>query len=520
MRVKFMLVITVGALVSTAIGVTGLVGMSSMQVKSQQMYTQNLLSLNSLATMHRSMLSSRIDALNAAIATDAKGVESALSKIPDEDAAFDKALASYLATDGTGHGAQVAKLRQGISEYRQVREAKLVPAARAHDLATFVRVRDTESKPAITAMTTALDDLTRIETAAAEKANQDSYRTYSLARLTLLGFLVAGVLLAVVVGLYLARLVVNAVRRVGAVVSAIGDGDLSQSVGVSSRDEIGRMATALDRANARTRETIAAVATSAGTLASSSEELSATSQQIAASAEETSTQAEAVSATAEQVSRNVQTLAAGSEQMEASIKEIAHSAAEAAQVAARAVASAESASATVTKLGESSAEIGSVVRVITSIADQTNLLALNATIEAARAGEAGKGFAVVASEVKDLAHETAKATEDIAGRIDDIQQEVAAAVAAISEIGTVIAAINDSQVTIASAVEEQTATTREISRNVAQAATGSGMIADNIGVVATAAQNTSSGVTQSQAAASELARMSAHLQQVVGQFSY
>src|SRR4029079_181014 len=136
------------------------------------------------------------------------------------------------------------------------------------------------------------------------------------------------------------------------------------------------------------------------------------------------------------------------------------------------------------RLGESSTAIGNVVKVITSIAEQTNLLALNATIEAARAGDAGKGFAVVASEVKDLAQETARATEDISRRVDAIQSDTTNAVEAIAEISRIIAKINDYQVTIASAVEEQTATTGEMSRSVGDAANGTSEIAQTISEVA------------------------------------
>jgi methyl-accepting chemotaxis protein len=161
-----------------------------------------------------------------------------------------------------------------------------------------------------------------------------------------------------------------------------------------------------------------------------------------------------------------------------------------------------------------------VIKVITAIAEQTNLLALNATIEAARAGEMGKGFAVVASEVKDLAQETARATEDISGRVQAIQADTQGAVTAIEEISRVIARVSDFQTTIASAVEEQTATTGEMNRSVSEAATGSSEIAQNITGVAEAARVTSEGVAGAQQAATEVARMSGDLRDLVASFRY
>ena len=253
---------------------------------------------------------------------------------------------------------------------------------------------------------------------------------------------------------------------------------------------------------------------SASTLGSSAEELTAVSTQMASNAEETSAQANVVSAASEQVSKNVQTVSTGVEEMNAAIREIAKNASDSARVAQQAVTTAATANTTISKLGDSSAEIGKVIKVITSIAEQTNLLALNATIEAARAGEAGKGFAVVANEVKELAKETAKATEDISRKIEAIQGDTRGAVDSIRKIGEVITQINDISNTIASAVEEQTATATEMSRNVAEAAKGTAEIAQNITSVAQAAQNTTQGATNCQQAAAELSRMAAELQQL------
>jgi methyl-accepting chemotaxis protein len=312
-------------------------------------------------------------------------------------------------------------------------------------------------------------------------------------------------------------------EKVGAilrVVNAAAKGDLTQSVSVGAEGAIGQMGQGLDKFFADLRSSITAIAMSADSLGASSSELTAVSQQMAANAEETSAQATVVSAASEQVNTSIQTVATGVEEMNASIREIAKNATEAARVATSAVKVAETTNSTVAKLGESSGEIGKVIKVITSIAQQTNLLALNATIEAARAGEAGKGFAVVANEVKELAKETARATEDISQKIEAIQSDTRGALAAIGQIGAIINKINDIQNTIAGAVEEQTATTNEMSRNVTEAARGSAEIAQNIGGVASAAQNTSEGASNTQRAAAELARVAAGLQKLVAQFNY
>ena len=248
---------------------------------------------------------------------------------------------------------------------------------------------------------------------------------------------------------------------------------------------------------------------------SSAVDVAAAADQVAAVAEEASAQSNAVAAAGEQVSHNVSTVATAVEELSASVREIAQSSGEASKVAAEAVATAQAANDNVAKLGESSVEIGRVIEVITSIAEQTNLLALNATIEAARAGEAGKGFAVVANEVKELANQTASATEEISTRISAIQSDTGDAVDAIEQIGQVIARISDMQNTIASAVEEQTATTNEISQNINEAARGSSQIAENISSVAQASGEAAEGAASAQNAAGQLKVVAADLKAVV-----
>jgi methyl-accepting chemotaxis protein len=373
--------------------------------------------------------------------------------------------------------------------------------------------------PAIDASTKTLGDLAE----SVEKLMHESQNALNAANSSMIWTMAVTTIIALVVGIFVAvflsRRISAATNSVLVKAEAIAAGDLTlDDLKLLNDDEIGDLTKAMNKMNSSLKQMILAIAENAQHVASASEEFSSVSEQITANSQETSAQANVVSNATTQVSQNLQTVATGAEQMGASIKEIAKNATEAAKVATAAVRTAETTNATVAKLGESSIEIGQVIKVITSIAQQTNLLALNATIEAARAGEAGKGFAVVANEVKELAKETAKATEDISRKIEAIQTDTQAAVEAIGSISTVIKQINDISNTIASAVEEQNATTNEMARNVSDAAHGSGEITSNIAGVAQAAESTSRGAGDAQKAALQLVETSVQLRRLVDQF--
>ncbi len=373
----------------------------------------------------------------------------------------------------------------------------------------------------------------------------DGFRSVVFNRLAIVFALVAAGLLFVYL---IARSIVMPITQLTATMKRLAERDLAAPLhGTERRDELGAMARTLQvfkdgmvesdrlrdeqeamksRAEAEKRQAMdrlasqleASVGQVVRVVSAQVSQMESSAQSLSSSAEEATRQTSAVAAASEQASANVQTVASATEELSASIGEISRQVAQSSRIAAGAVSEADRANQMVQSLAEASQKIGAVVALITDIANQTNLLALNATIEAARAGEAGKGFAVVAAEVKNLANQTAKATDEIGGQISGVQSATHEAVQAIQAIGKTIGEINHIAATIASAVEEQSAATKEIARNVEQAATGTQEVSSNIAGVSQVANDTGSAATQVLSSARELAQQSAGLKAAVDQF--
>jgi methyl-accepting chemotaxis protein len=301
---------------------------------------------------------------------------------------------------------------------------------------------------------------------------------------------------------------------------AQGRGDLTVRLAVTGKDELTEVARLFNTFVESIASIVRQIADAAATMTRSADGLGSVATHLGEGAARTTSQVEDLGGTAQEVAGSAASVSAATEEMTASIGEIAAQASSASHVAQEAVSTVGDTSSAVAELDAAGSEIGEIVKVIESIAQQTNLLALNATIEAARAGAAGKGFAVVAAEVKDLAQETARATEDITTKIGAIQETTAHATGAIERISTIIRQIEEKQTTIAAAVEEQSATTHEISRSVADIAGGADHMAADLGSITGTAAQTSNGARTTQESATELAALATRVRTLVDSFTY
>jgi methyl-accepting chemotaxis protein len=503
-----------------AVGATGLVQLRQAGQRLDAMYQQNLQAIARLGDIRADV--QETTALSAKLilrspVTDVSSIQTMITRL---DGQVDRVWSEYAAGATPGTATDRAAFTAALDAYRDARTMHLIPAAKKNDLLSFLGAQNNYTDPLASTVTITLNKLAAAEDQAAQQEMSSAKDNARSAQLIIAALIAGALLFAVVLAVLVSRAIAGPLRQTVRVLEGLAEGRLDQRLKVTGRDEVGRMATALNTALDRLTSALRGISDNASTLASSSEELTSVADQMTSSAARSASRAQAVSAASDQISQNIATVSAGADEIGSSITEIARSTSSAVDVAGRAVRISGEAGAILQQLGASSAQIVSVIKIITGIAAQTNLLALNATIEAARAGDAGKGFAVVASEVKELAQETARATEDIRMRVDAIQNDSAAAVSAIAEIGVVIDQINATQTAIAAAVEEQTATTNEMGRNVGEVAHGSQGISSNVSGVTEAAAQTTSAAANTALAAGELARVARELQTSLSTFQF
>ncbi|WP_433831108.1 methyl-accepting chemotaxis protein [Actinoplanes sp. CA-015351] len=518
---KVLCAVILAAGAAVAAGVVGMLELRAVDESGGGIYERNLLPIDILGKVDGDVNEIRATVLRHVVSSDAAVEDEREQEITGFRDELDERWAEYTADAGSAQEEDArSRFRTALDAMYTVMDDELLPLSRANDTARAVAVESQRFDPAFDQVGEALTELSGIETAQATTSASEAEATYRDGRTILMVILVFA-LLAVGVGVLVARSVSRPLVHVVGVLRRVEDGDLTVTADARSRDETGQIAAALNATTARLREIIGGrMAQTAVSLAAAADQLSAVSAQLQSSAGDVANRASTATRATQDVDTGVQAIAAGAEQMSVSITEIAANAGFAAQVAQKAMVVAQRTSGQVADLGVASAEIGEVVELITTIAEQTNLLALNATIEAARAGELGKGFAVVAGEVKELSQQTAQATEQITSRIDAIQLSSASATASIEEISTVIVQISDYTTTIASAVEEQTATTAEMSRSVTDAAGNSSDVARTVAAVADVAAATADGAATTQQAATDLSRLAGDLTSIVGSFRH
>jgi methyl-accepting chemotaxis protein len=520
--VKVLLPIVLAVVGIVAVGVIGASAVGTTAGKTQGIYVHTAKPLADLASLGESIGMARSAVRDRVMAPNPAEVATEDSRIAQADAAVDVSVASYISDGATASDTTakslITEFQAAWTAWKNLRDGKVLPLADLGHGADAEILVTTSLATADAAYSVPLDGLYQHETDMAQAEAASARRIARSTQAQIVGASLLAALLALFVGVVIARALARPIRGVRDALGALAAGDLTVIADIGGTDEVGVMAGAFDGAVHNMREAVKTMVESSRALGGSSARISQSSSRITAVSQLTSARAGSVASAAEQVNASVQSVSTGAEEMGASIGEIASNAHQVANVAAEAASRAQQTNSTVAGLGRSSSAIGDVIKTITSIAQQTNLLALNATIEAARAGEAGRGFAVVASEVKELAQESAKSSEDIALRIAAIQADAEGAVSAIADIAETIARISDLQLSIASAVEEQTSTTVEMARGVSQAASGAGDIAAAIADVAAAAGTTMADALESTHAAEELAGITRDLEAAVGKF--
>ncbi|MGY0834935.1 methyl-accepting chemotaxis protein [Azospirillum argentinense] len=546
-RTKTFAVFAFLSLLLAGIGALGINRLSVVNDSSTEIATFWMPRVVQVNTVNDAVSNFRILQSAHILSTSEPEMAAAEKRMDEMEASIANARRTYEATLRTAEGrALFTQFEQQWAQYLTLQRQITALSRRNENAAANALFRDAADK-GFQEVGRTLDAMIDHNNRGAAKASDDADAVYAQSSTMLIIALLIGIAVCLGGALMMIRGVSSPIGAMTAAMRRLAGGDKTTVIPFANRgDEIGAMATAVqvfkdglieaDRLAAeqaaeqaaKLRRTEAVerliasfeeqVADALRNVAAAATELDTTAQSMAATARQTNDQAANAAAAAEQTSANVQTVASAAEEMSSSIGEIGSQVTRSTGIAGQAVQEAGRTTDSVRGLADAAHRIGAVVQLITNIAGQTNLLALNATIEAARAGEAGKGFAVVASEVKQLANQTARATDEIASQIQAIQEATAGSVGAIEGIGRTIAAINEISTSIAAAIEEQAAATNEISRNVQQAAIGTREVSSNIAQVTEAAGTTGAAAHQVLGAAGGLASQAENLRRDVESF--
>ncbi len=527
-----------GLLAGIVLAAGGITGLSKIEGNATRGFV-DAQAIDYLGKLHDALGDARVEALSYIIAPNSARAaimdgNSPLvpANIVSTDAEISHDASKFLSLTSLSKGGAVLRnqalqneklLNQGmqaLGNWRNVRNNLVFTAANSGNTQQAISAAFGPLMSAYDAYSTPFDTLVSNESSLLKSELASARKTYTEMKDALLAIIIASCIVAPIFIVVLTRSLTKPLAKSASILEEVANGDLRSRIDHIASDEIGRMAQSLNKALDKIAQVIAYINQHADTLSSASVELSAVAKQMQSNASVTSKRAQSASAGAVEITSSTSNVASNTGQLLISVKDIGRNASEAAIFATSATSKVEAANTIVKQLDGSIETIGTIVSLISKIAGQTNLLALNATIEAARAQEAGKGFSVVAREVKELAKETAEATEQIGVIISQVQEQSRNVVLSIDQITDVITSIDEHQGSIASAVEEQAASTDEIARTVSVAAKAISDVSANVTDVAQAAEETTKGAVQIQTSAEELAKLAVELHEMSQVFTY